>query len=82
VQANVDYFHCPRGTNGVTEMKTVIAMAALLTLLLPVSAVAQIAAPAKKAHGGPGPVVGAGLPVIAVGYGVYWLIRRRRRTLK
>jgi len=29
----------------------------------------------------PGPVVGAGLPVIAVGYGVYWLVRRRRRQI-
>jgi hypothetical protein len=33
-------------------------------------------------HGVPGPVVGAGLPIIAAGYGVYWLIRRRRRTQK
>ena len=35
-------------------------------------------------HGGihptPGPLAGAGLPFIAVGYGVYWLIRRRRNT--
>ncbi|WP_407180029.1 hypothetical protein [Bradyrhizobium sp. STM 3562] len=31
-------------------------------------------------HGAPGPVAGAGLPVIAVGYGVYWLMRRRRKT--
>ena len=30
-------------------------------------------------HGVPGPLVGAGLPFIAVGYGVYWLVRRRRR---
>jgi hypothetical protein len=34
-------------------------------------------------HGGthpvPGPLVGAGLPVIAVGYGAYWLVRRYRR---
>jgi hypothetical protein len=30
-------------------------------------------------HGVPGPIAGAGLPIIAVGYGVYWLIRRRRR---
>jgi hypothetical protein len=29
--------------------------------------------------GAPGPIVGAGLPVLAVGYGVYWLIKRRRR---
>jgi MYXO-CTERM domain-containing protein len=30
-------------------------------------------------HGAPGPVAGAGLPVLAVGFGVYWLIRRRRK---
>jgi hypothetical protein len=29
-------------------------------------------------RGVPGPIAGAGLPVIAAGYGVYWLIRRRR----
>jgi hypothetical protein len=29
-------------------------------------------------HGAPGPIAGAGLPVLAVGFGVYWLIRRRR----
>ena len=29
--------------------------------------------------GVPGPIAGAGLPVLAVGYGVYWLIKRRRR---
>jgi hypothetical protein len=31
-------------------------------------------------HGVPGPLAGAGLPFIAVGYGVYWLLRRRRNT--
>jgi hypothetical protein len=31
-------------------------------------------------HGVPGPLAGAGLPFIAVGYGVYWLVRRRRRA--
>jgi hypothetical protein len=29
--------------------------------------------------GAPGPIAGAGLPVLAVGFGVYWLIKRRRR---
>jgi hypothetical protein len=33
----------------------------------------------KPARGAPGPIAGAGLPVLAVGYGVYWLIKRRRR---
>jgi hypothetical protein len=30
-------------------------------------------------HPAPGPIAGAGLPALAVGYGVYWLIRRRRK---
>jgi hypothetical protein len=31
-------------------------------------------------RGAPGPIAGAGLPVLAVGSGVYWLIRRRRKA--
>jgi hypothetical protein len=27
----------------------------------------------------PGPIAGAGLPILALGYGAYWLIRRYRR---
>jgi len=30
-------------------------------------------------HGAPDPIVGASLPVLAVGFGVYWLVRRRRK---
>jgi hypothetical protein len=32
-------------------------------------------------RGVPGPIAGAGLPIIAVGFGVYWLIKRRRRKV-
>ena len=32
------------------------------------------------AHGAPGPIAGAGLPVLAIGYGVCWLVRRRRKV--
>jgi hypothetical protein len=28
----------------------------------------------------PGPIAGASLPVLAVGFGVYWLVRRRRKA--
>jgi len=31
-------------------------------------------------HSAPGPIVGASLPVLAVGFGVYWLVRRRRKS--
>jgi hypothetical protein len=31
-------------------------------------------------HGAPGPIAGAGLPVLAVGYGIYWRVRRRRKA--
>jgi LPXTG-motif cell wall-anchored protein len=29
--------------------------------------------------GAPGPLVGAGLPVLLVGGGIYWLVRRKKR---
>jgi MYXO-CTERM domain-containing protein len=35
---------------------------------------------AKKVHPAPAPIAGGGLPVLAVGFGVYWLIRRRRKS--
>jgi hypothetical protein len=31
-------------------------------------------------HSAPGPIAGASLPVLAVGFGVYWLVRRRRNS--
>jgi hypothetical protein len=31
-------------------------------------------------HAAPGPLAGASLPVLAAGFGVYWLVRRRRKS--
>ena len=38
--------------------------------------------PGGNTVGAPGPLVGAGLPaaVLLIGGGVYWLVRRRKRT--
>lgn len=35
---------------------------------------------AGNVSGAPGPIAGAGLPVLAIGYGVYWLVKRRRKV--
>ncbi|RZN32678.1 hypothetical protein CWO90_12410 [Bradyrhizobium sp. Leo121] len=35
--------------------------------------------PGHRVDGAPGPIAGAGLPMLAVGYGVYWLVKRRRK---
>ena len=34
---------------------------------------------AKRYRGAPAPIAGAGLPVLAVGLAVYWVLRRRRK---
>ena len=31
-------------------------------------------------RGAPGPLVGAGLPVLLIGGGIYWIVRRRKKT--
>jgi hypothetical protein len=65
---------------------TVAGLASLLAILmlpvLTISTVARDASPgATRPRGAPGPIVGAGLPILAigVGYGVYWLVKRRRK---
>jgi hypothetical protein len=34
----------------------------------------------SSVHGAPGPIAGAGLPILAVGFGAYWLVKRRRKA--
>ena len=31
-------------------------------------------------RGAPGPIVGAGLPLLLIGGGIYWIVRRRKKA--
>ena len=70
---------------GLSKMKKVMLSSVLFAALLPLAANAcnnngNCANAPGHNRGVPGPIVGAGLPVLAVGYGVYWLIRRRQKA--
>jgi hypothetical protein len=58
-----------------------LTLSAALLIIAALPAVAMGARPNDRDHyrGAPGPIAGAGLPILAVGYGAYWLVRRYRR---
>ena len=75
----------------VIRFLSAAALAALLAVItLPLFTTLTLALPGTpcigncngngNVHGAPGPIAGAGLPILAVGYGVYWLIKRRRKS--
>jgi membrane protein DedA with SNARE-associated domain len=62
-------------------IRTVIGAVVLTAVVaLPAFAMAPKPNSPTQYRGAPGPIAGAGLPVLAVGYGIYWLIRRRRKA--
>jgi hypothetical protein len=70
-----------RISNGLALVATLFALAGAVAFGTPnlANAASTTTAVPKRASGAPGPIAGAGLPVLAVGFGVYWLIKRRRR---
>jgi hypothetical protein len=37
--------------------------------------------PSCGGHAAPGPIIGAGLPILAIGFGAYWLVGRFRNRV-
>jgi lipopolysaccharide export LptBFGC system permease protein LptF len=63
---------------GKAEMKTRLNFIVSFAVALLVGIVAAIE-PALAQQGVPGPIIGAGLPVLAVFGGAYWLVRKLRK---
>jgi hypothetical protein len=67
-------------------MKTSVLLLVLFTALsLPSIVQSQTATPTPcstcSVRGAPGPIAGAGLPILAIGFGAYWLAKRLRRKV-
>jgi len=62
----------------LTGVIPVVFATALFGAIDPAAAQVTAAAASRGGHGAPGPIAGAGLPLLAVGYGTFWLVRRLR----
>jgi hypothetical protein len=67
--------------NSMKAIAQILVGAAIVAVLgvAALPALSESTVDAVRYRGAPGPIAGAGLPVLVVGYGVYWLVTRRRR---
>ena len=64
-------------------MKTLLVPVLLLALGVPAlgqKGTIGTKPPSTGVKGAPGPVVGAGLPLLLIGGGIYWIVRRRKKA--
>jgi len=64
-----------------TPIRIAVCVALLMVIARPALAMGfrpSNPSPSQLLRGAPGPIAGAGLPILAVGYGVYWFVRRRK----
>lgn len=66
------------GTTSVAAL--VFALAVIASPVLACNGKGKCDSAPGHVSGAPGPIAGAGLPILAIGYGVYWLVKRRRKT--
>ena len=74
----------PTGNDSMKRIGRILAGGAMVAVVavtaLPVLAQrAPSPSPTPVTRPAPGPIAGASLPVLVVGFGVYWLVKRRGR---
>jgi hypothetical protein len=64
----------------MTFMTRSLVGLALVAILVALSGAVDPAFAGTFTLGAPGPIAGVGLPLLAIGYGAYWLVKRYRKT--
>jgi uncharacterized membrane protein len=61
------------------SMRSRISALAPVAIMIALVGVVDSAFAGSAIRAVPGPIAGAGLPILAIGFGAYWLVKRFRR---